>query len=439
MVIKNNTKKKYIVIPIVVTAALLLVNLITVNNQVQASENLMNGVKVQKVNSEKPVDENFILSNSDFSIKLFKNTAKKGNNFLVSPFSVGMALGMTENGAENNTLNQLENVIGGSLYAEDINRNYNRLSNRLGKTKDGSLRITEDGNYENIKGGKFKTANSIWFRDKIVKVNKDFLNRNASFYNADIFKLNFDSLKTVNKINNYVKEKTDWKINNIIKRIDKRDMMFLINTLYFEDGWLDEYKQSDIKENDFHAEDKDVNVEFMSSFERYIHDEKADGIIKPFKDSDFAFAAVLPKDNNLESYINQMTGKRFLNLLNSETNEKARCLLPKFKYEYEAKLKEPLKKMGIEDAFDESRADFSKLGNISNGNLYISDILHKTFIQIDETGAKAGAATKVTIDGTSAPLENQKKLIFNRPFVYAIYDTKTKLPIFIGTVYNPLK
>jgi serpin B len=164
-------------------------------------------------------------------------------------------------------------------------------------------------------------------------------------------------------------------------------------------------------------------------------------MVKSFKDARFKFAAILPNEGvSLETYVNQMTGDSFLKLMNSTGKERADCWLPKFKYEYSAELSDPLKALGLTDAFNSGLADFKQMGSTSQGNLSIGSVLHKTFIEVDEAGTKAGAATEVTMVSSSAgPTAEPKKIVFDRPFVYAIIDTQTKLPIFIGTVNNPSK
>ena len=118
--------------------------------------------------------------------------------------------------------------------------------------------------------------------------------------------------------------------------------------------------------------------------------------------------------------------------------EEANSHLPKFKFEYEKKLAEPLKQMGLTDAFDVQKADFTELGTYQNRNISVNEVLHKAFIEVDEAGAKAGAATAVEmIARMSMPVGEPVELWFDQPFVCAIVDTETTLPLFIGTVQNP--
>jgi len=425
---KKNRTLKFVLIPVfavVLVCALLFSNVFSPVNTVQASENLMDGITPAKVKTDGSVSQKFISPAADFSVSLFQKSVANDTNSLVSPVSVYLALGMTANGAQGNTLKQFENVLGGGLSINELNQNYFNVTNKL----------------ESINDGKLQIANSIWYRNQNLKVEEGFLQTNADYFGAGAFQLDFSKKESADKINSWVKENTGGKIDKMVDQINDDTMMYLINTLYFEADWMQGYIDLNVSSKEFHAPGGTVSTSFMFSEEKYIHDEKADGMVKPFKDKRFAFAAILPKTGtNLKDYISGMTGEDFLKLMNSSDNEKADCTLPKFKYEYKVNLNDQLKGMGLTDAFNGDIADFSKMGSSDKGKLYIGDVLHKTFIQVDQVGAKAGAATKVEMFATSGmPTAEPKKIIFDRPFVYAIIDTETKLPVFIGTVNDPTK
>lgn len=420
---KRHRMLKFVVAPalaVVLVCALLFSNVFAPVNTVKASENLMEGITANKLDIDASVSSQFVDATADFSVKLFQKSIKKDTNSLVSPLSVSLALGMTANGAAGETLTQLQSVLGGGMELSELNRNYYNL-------------VKETASDE---GSKIQIGNSIWYRNQGLQVKKDFLQRNADYFGAGAFQLDFSKQTTVDKINSWVKEHTGGKIDKMVDSIDPGTMMYLINTLYFEDDWQAVYSSS--QEADFKTVDGTVQVPFMKSTEHYIHDENSEGMLKPFKDSRYAFAAVLPKEGvSMEDYISGMTGESFLNLMRS-ADGMADCSLPKFKYEYQVDLNNPLKALGLINGFDPELADFNNMGTTSLGKLYISNVLHKTFIQVDEAGAKAGAATETQMSVTGMPLD-LKSIDFNRPFVFAIIDTQTNLPIFLGTVDNPVK
>lgn len=418
---KKHRALKYALVPalaVMMICALLFGNFFTPINTVQASENLMEGITAKSSGSGTSNDEEFVSAQANFSVSLLQKTVQKGKNSLVSPFSVASALGMTANGASGETQKQFEQLLGGGMKLDDLNRNYSAMARRLGT--DSKLQI----------------ANSVWYDKGRINVKKDFLQRNADYFGAGAYQLDFSKTETVGRINSWVKDHTGGKIDKITDKTNPDDVMFLINALYFEDEWQRQYDSS--RNENFKAPGGTVSAPFMASMEKLIHDESAEGMIKSFKDERYAFAAILPKESiGLDNYISQLTGDSFLDLIQS-ADGKAEFYLPKFKYEFEEELNNPLQAMGLSDAFKPEKADFSSMGSSPRGKLVISEVLHKTFIEVDQMGAKAGAVTEVAASTTSAMID-PKIVKFDRPFVYAIIDTQTNLPVFIGTVINPVQ
>ena len=388
------------------------------------ADNLMENIIPQKVKAVE-LKKEFLKSTTDFSVELFKHSYKKGQNSLISPTSVYLALGMTANGADETTLKELETLLGnGSIGIKDLNSYYNTLTDKLTSVKEGKVSI----------------ANSIWYRDSNnLNVNKDFLQTNADYYNASAYKADFNDPRTVEDINNWVKNNTGKQIDKMVDKIDKNTMMYLINAMYFESQWKEPYENFQVREGTFELiNGKKKSVDFMGSTEHiYIKDDKTEGFMKPYKNSKYSFLALLPnKEINIDSYISSLSGESFQKLLSNQSNEPVSVALPKFKTNYEIKLADSLKQMSLKDCFDTEKANFNKMSS-NVKKLYISDILHKTSIIVAEEGTKASAATKVEIGlGCSTP-PIERKITLNRPFVYAIIDNETKLPIFIGVMMNP--
>lgn len=255
----------------------------------------------------------------------------------------------------------------------------------------------------------------------------------------------FGLQQTVKDINSWVKFKTGNLIDKIIDKNDPDTVMYLISALYFEAEWQEKYEDGDLKNGYFKLSDgKTVANVFMSSTEyQYIKDDMAQGFIKPYKSQEannsneankFSFVAILPNVGvDIDSYINSLTGDKFLSLIKNKLAEEVMTSLPKFKSEYSNSLVEPLKAMGLRDCFG-GTANFSKMVNSTYDNLSISDIKHKTFIQVDKIGTKAGAVALIEMRDKGG---SRNAVMLDRPFIYAIIDNKTSLPIFIGTMYNP--
>lgn len=394
--------------------------------KVYASD-LMKDITPQKVEASL-LNDNFLKSTADFSFELFKKSYTKGENSLISPTSVYLALGMTANGADGNTLKEFEALLGKyNISIKDLNIFYNSLVKELTASTAGKVNI----------------SNSIWYRqDKNLNIKKDFLQTNANYYSASAYQSDFNSKRTVDDINNWVKNNTNNLIDKIIDKIDSNTIMYLINTVYFEDQWQNPYTNKDVRKAPFILEDgKSKTADFMFSEEYgYLKDDKAQGFIKPYKKGNYSFVALLPNEGvSIDSYVNSLSGEAFINLLKSKSNETVTAGLPKFKSEYKIGLVEPLKQMGLKECFEEGKANFTKMAVSNPGEIYVSDILHKTFITVDTEGTKAGAVTKIEMQTKGMHPVDVHNITLNRPFVYAIVDNETNLPLFIGTVTDPEK
>ena len=384
--------------------------------KVQAA-NLMDGVTAKTV-SGKAADDAFKNSNADFAIRLFQQTRDGNKNSLISPLSVMLALSMTANGAKGETLAQMEALLGGDIPMETLNEYLYSYIKALPSERTAKLNI----------------ANSIWFRDNGFTAEKAFLQKNADYYGAAAYKSVFDE-KTLRDINNWAKKNTDGKIEKIIDKLDPDAVMYLINTVLFDAEWENIYKKDEIRDGTFAAlSGSKRTVSMMYSKERrYLDDGKATGFIKPYK-SGCSFVALLPNgDISLSDYVASMTGKSFVDTIKNAKEVPVETATPKFSYDYDIEMSGALKALGMPLPFDAAKADFSALGSSDSGNIFISRVLHKAYIAVDEKGTKAGAATAVETVYTALE-EGVYKVTLDRPFVYAIIDDATGLPLFIGTV-----
>ena len=359
---------------------------------------------------------------TDFAIRLFKESMEDGENTLVSPLSVLVALSMTANGADNETLSQMEAVLG--MPIDQLNT---WISTYM-------VNLPEEEKY------KLSLANSIWFTDdERFTVNQDFLQTNADYYGADIYRAPFDD-DTCKDINKWVKDNTDGMIKNLLDQIPQEAVMYLINALAFDAEWQDIYFENQVREGEFTTENGEKrNVDMMYSEEnKYLEDKHATGFIKYYKDRKYAFAALLPKEGTTVSeYIASLDGEHLNELLTNAKSVFVNTSIPKFETEYDVDMSAVLSGMGMPDAFSGATADFSKLGHSTAGNIFINRVLHKTFISVDERGTKAGAATVVEMNDESAMIiEDPKQVFLDRPFVYMLIDCETNLPFFIGTMMD---
>ena len=357
---------------------------------------------------------------TDFSLRILRAGSKPGENSLLSPVSVLCALAMTANGAKGETLAQMERTLG--LPLDRLNEFFE------------SWRAVLEGDTA------LQTANSVWFTDReSFTVNPDFLQVNADRYGAELYQAPFTD-ETLKQINAWVKEKTNGMIPEILDQINPDAVMYLVNALAFEGKWEQPYPSYAVDKNGSFtcADGSKRSVEMMGSTEyQYLENELLTGFVKPYQGRKYAFAALLPKEGvSVEELLQKLDGAALQKLLQNRTEEIVFTALPKFETRYEAELSEVLTAMGMELPFDAGSADLSGIGSSAAGKLYISRVLHKTFLAVDEEGTRAGAATAVEA-ASGAAMVDYKTVNLDRPFVYLLMDCESCLPLFLGTMMDP--
>ncbi|MEA4832778.1 MAG: serpin family protein [Oscillospiraceae bacterium] len=389
-----------------------------------SAECVSDNVKSDRTGQAKQAPE-FTGNAAEFSLRFFGKvySSYEKKNVVVSPVSVYTALAMTRCGANGNTLDEMSSVLCPLSNAENLNE---------------SIYAYLDYISSSGKDDKFKFANSIWVRNVFTPEHK-FLQTNANFFGADIYKAPFDS-GTISDINAWVKLNTSGRIDKMVDQINPNCIMYLINAVSFDAQWKTAYEEKDIKQGLFKtASGEEQNASFMRSDETlYISDENSDGIsargfIRPYRDG-FAFVALLPDEGtDIGEYISSLDGKHFISLVKNASSEAVTAYIPKFQNEFGLDMKEALAQLGMKAAFIEGEADFSGISAEAKNDLYIGEATHKTFISVDELGTKAGAASSIGIYNKSMSIDTNTVRL-DRPFVYAIVDTENCVPLFIGVV-----
>lgn len=384
---------------------------VSIDANARGTVDLMENVPVhtEPLATNDMIDAGFRHSVFKFSTELFKNSVDSSKNSLISPLSVIMALGMTANGASGNTLTEAEALLG-----------------KLDVLNYGAA------GYSYMQNEQLKTANSIWIKDeKGFEVKEDFLKANAKYYGADAYKAPFDT-QTLNDINNWVKENTDGEIKRILDELQPDTVMCLINTVLFDAEWRTPY--TDFSKLTFKGISGETQADMMTSTESvYLEAENVKGFMKSYKDGKYSFASLLPNENiTLSEFISSLDTNTLKGIFDNKQSRKVKATLPKFSYDYDISMADIISNMGWQSAFS-GDADFS---GISNTPLYISDVIHKTHIDLDSNGTKAAAATAVTLNKYTAMAELGETihLVFDRPFMYVIYDNESRVPVFMGTV-----
>ncbi len=355
-----------------------------------------------------------------FNFKLFKAVAGSGAgtlNIFMSPLSVGFALGMTSNGANGATLDSIKSTLGFKGYTQDqINTYYNKLLTDLPQLDPNTT---------------LKIANSIWYRND-VNVLPAFLQANNQYYQAKIQALNFNDPGSGEVINSWVSEQTNGKIPVIVGQIPSSTLMYLINAIYFKSIWKEKFDAAGTHLSAFYRNDNStVQASFMTgnfNFNTY-SDTYATVAELPYANSRYSMVIVMPRgQNNLSELVASLNADKWQTWMKGLTSTRQEISLPKFTYSYEADLKNTLASLGMSNAFNDL-ADFSKL---SNSKVSISDVKHKAFVLVDESGTEAAAATSVSIGITAL-----SGTIINHPFLFAIREMNTGLILFTGLVNDP--
>lgn len=374
--------------------------------------------------SKIPVTDVFRQSYADFSLRLLKESRSQigEKNIMISPLSVMTALEMTRRGAGGETESEMAQALYGDALPDTVRQELLAYMQTL----------------PDRKTAQFHFGNSIWFRtdDAAFTPNENYLETIAGEYAAEIYGAPFDT-STLKDINGWVEQETDGMIQDILKEIPGDAVMYLINAMAFDAEWETPYTSIQIHDTEFFPEEGDAQtVEMMYNREGiYLSDDSATGFLKPYKEG-YAFAALLPPEGTaIEDYISEMSGEDFLKLLDNASQEPVDTGLPKFTGETKLSMNEILKALGMELAFDPEKVDFAGMGTYTGGNIYIGNVLHNTYIDVDEVGTRAGAATVVEMDA-GGTMETVPSVILNRPFLYAIVDTEANLPIFLGIMEN---
>lgn len=415
-------KKRLLSSPLCLSLAMCLILTGCGSGSAVKADNLMENVKADTVETNADLTGENGAVVTDFGVRLFQQSLEADKNILVSPLSVICALAMTANGARGETLSQMETVLG--LPVPDLNAYLHTYLNALPT------------------GDKYKlsAANSIWFKDDgSFTVSQSFLQTNADWYGAGIFKAPFDS-STRDDINLWVRDHTDEMIEHILDEIPADAVMYLVNALAFDAEWETIYEADEVRDGKFTTEDGSArDVEMMYSLEhKYIDDSSAAGFIKYYADRKYAFAALLPdKGTSVADYAATLSGAKLSKLLSNPVDVPVDTAIPKFTTEYSTEMGTVLRAMGMTDAFS-TDAQFSGIGTSTKGNLFISRVLHKTFISLDEKGTKAGAASAVEMLTESAQElpQNLKTVHLDRPFIYLLIDCEANLPVFMGMVMD---
>ena len=388
-------------------------------------KNLTDGVNAADVTLPEVTDYTMI---GDLGAGLMQYAAAQdAENPVLSPLSAYLCLAMLMPGANENTKAEFEKILGAdwdyvSALAADI-------AAQLEKTG-GSTKLD--------------LANSIWTDDDKAVIEEEWLKTVKAYFGPDIYSADLPSDGALKAINKWVNDKTNGMIPKLHdENYDKDTIMVLLNALYMKAEWAHKFDAESTYDREFtKADGSAVTVPFMNmyeAYESYIKTEDAEGIMLPYDDGRLAFIALKPDSGDARGYAASLTGAKLKELIAAaKADTFVTVNMPKFSTGYSVYLTDALKAMGMTDAFDPFLADLSGAGRGVDGPLYISYVFQRVKVDVDEEGTEAAAVTEIaTAEGCALPAEEPIVLTFDKPFVYAIVDTETGVPLFAGVMENP--
>ena len=375
-----------------------------------------------------PVPADLVSANTRFAFELYRQVLKQdaGKNVFISPASVSIALAMTYNGADGSTKEAMARTLElGDMALDDVNQaNLILLSNLAYADSKAILAI----------------ANSLWSREN-MPFYPDFIDRNRKYFGAEVTNLDFDDPNSVNVINDWVRRNTNGKIPKIVEDIPPEMILYLINAIYFKGTWSDEFDPKQTRDEEFTLLDgskKRVPMMHQTKSYRYLPGSGFQAASIPYGDSArFSMYVFLPDPgSSLEAFQGNLTAENWETWMASFGEMEGNLGLPRFEIEYEKKLNDVLKAIGMDIAFDPGQANFGKMLPVSgSANAYISEVKHKTYVKVNEEGTEAAAVASVGIGYTSVP--QRFTMVMDRPFFVVIRDNVSGTILFMGSIVDP--
>ena len=399
-----------------------------------ASANLAASEKQREMNP--PVLEgdvqDLVDGNNSFALDLYQAVRSESGDLILSPYSISLALAMTYAGARGETESQMENVLHFTQGQFPTHYSFNALD--LGLTQRGEALDEEQ------EPMKLNIANAVW-AEQTYPFLQEFLDTLAVNYGAGMYLADFINQFEPARltINDWVSERTEDRIKDLLPEnsINPNTRMVLVNAIYFKADWLEQFDADSTRDGVFHLLDGSTSTVQMMNNGMYVPYMQGSGyqaIELPYAGGTAAMNIIVPDEGNFEAFESSFDKKTYDRIITDMQPVSVELGMPKFEFDKGTNLSDILKGMGMSDAFDPDKADFS--GMTGNKDLFISDAFHKAFVAVDEAGTEAAAATAVIMGVTSAPMFDVT-LQIDRPFIFIIRDIVSGQILFVGRVLNP--
>ncbi len=371
--------------------------------------------------------------NDAFAFDLYRQVRQGADNLFFSPYSISMAVAMTYAGAAGDTAHEIAHAMQFYLPSDTLHPAFNYLDQQIASRGQGAQGKDEEGFRLNV-------VNAIWGQ-KGYPFRSEYLDVLARNYGAGLRVLDFQKSPEASRttINQWVEEQTEGRIKDLVAdgSITSLTRLVLTNAVYFNAAWQSQFQKAATTEGTFHLIDgKQVTVQMMhqaASF-RYGEGSNFQAIELPYDGNELSMVILLPADQEFAAFEDAIDNEMLGGITDGLHQAQMELSMPKFKMETSIGLNDALSGMGMQMAFDPAMADFS--GMDGTRDLYISDVVHKAFVDVDEAGTEAAAATAVVVGTTSVPAE-PVVLNVDRPFVFLIRDMETGTILFLGRVMNP--
>ena len=361
---------------------------------------------------------------TDFAFRLFSEVNKmKEGNFMVSPLSASMTLGMITNGADGKTLEELKEVLGMGETTEEMNLYFNKL-------------LTELSVLDNTTT--MQLANSIWASDKF-NIYSEFEAINCKMYDAEINSIDLTSPNALSTINNWFSEKTGGKIKNVLEKLSPDDAMYLNNAFYFNGKWKNVFLESANFNENFANEDGSTTlVKMMSQTNEFGYTDNDYFTLAefPYGNEAFSMVILLPKqENTLDESLNYLTAENWLTWNSKLKTQELIVNLPRFELSVKSGLDVVLKNMGIKAAMNRETSDFTRLGTSTfSDRLFLSRFEQSSYIKVDESGTVVASGSLGVMGEVTAPFPSCPSFIVDRPFVFLVKEKSTGVILLMGKV-----
>lgn len=390
---------------------------------------------LQRVTSpDVPSDDSQTLvdGNSTFALDIYQTLRAQDGNLILSPFSMSLALAMTYAGSRGETESQMADTLHFDLPQGQLHPAFNALDQDLATR--GKAKSDEEEPLQ------LNVANAIW-AEQTYPFLQEFLDLIASNYGAGIRLADFiNQFESVRKeINDWVYDQTQEKIKDLLPEgvLSSDTRMVLVNAIYFKADWLSQFDAVDTYDAPFHLLDgTEITVKTMNQGTSmpYYRGDGFQAVELPYAGDTAAMDIFVPDEGNFEAFESSLNSDLFNETTNGLQPSSMMLSLPKFTFESSFNLSDTLKSMGMADAFDADKANFT--GMTAENDLFISNVIHKAFVAVDEEGTEAAAATAVIEDVTSAIMYDVT-LTIDRPFILIIRDKISGQILFIGRVLDP--